>query len=271
MIKETGDFHLAGHRKPKLFYGYIVVGVTFLILVVMFGTFYSFGIFFNPLLAEFGWTRAITSGAFSLCLLLFGFLSIITGRLSDRFGPKIVVTACGFILGLGHLLMSQIGAIWQLYLFYGVMMGIGMSGGFVPLVSTVARWFAKRRGIMTGIVVAGIGVGIMTIPPITSWLIASYGWRTSYIIVGIITLVLLVPVAQFLKRDPGQMARLPYGENGLEEKGLGLQARGFSLKEAVHMSQFWMFFAMMFCFGIFLNIIMVHIVPHATEIGRAHV
>ena len=168
--------------KPQRFYGYIVVVAAFFIMVLMFGIFDTFGVFFKPLLTDFGWTRAVTSGAFSLYWIIQGLLAIVVGRVNDRFGPRVVITFCGFIFGLGYLLMSQVSALWQLYLFYGVMIGTGMSGAFVPLTSTVARWFVKRRSMMTGIVVAGIGIGGLIAPPVANWLISIYDWRypTSY-------------------------------------------------------------------------------------------
>jgi len=267
LIRRAGDLHLAGNRKPKFFYGYVVVVAAFLILVVMWGTSYSFGVFFKPLLTEFGWTRAMTSGAFSLSLILMGLLSIVTGRLNDRFGPRIVTAACGFILGLGYLLMSQISAIWQLYLFYGVIIAVGVSGGFVPLLSTVSKWFVTRRGTMTGIVVSGVGVGTMVMPPLAGWFISTYGWRTSYITIGIIALVLIVLAAQFLRRDPSQIGLAPYGENEVRQESPASEARGFSLTGAIHTSQFWIVCALYFCFGIAELIIMVHIVPHAIDLG----
>lgn len=194
--------------KPKFFYGYIIVGAGFVISLLTVGTYTSFGVFFKPLSSEFGWTRAMTSGAYSLNMILWGSLSIITGRLNDRFGPRIVITACGFIFGAGYLLMSRISALWQFYLFYGVIIAIGLSGCFTPIASTITRWFTKRRGLATGIVISGIGVGTIIIPPLASQLISIYGWRTSYTILGITTLVLLIISAQFLRRDPGQTGQI---------------------------------------------------------------
>lgn len=254
------------NKQPKIFYGYIVVAASFLIYMMVWGTYYTFGIFFKPLLAEFGWTRAMTSGAYSLSLILHGLLGIVAGKLTDRFGPRVVVTACGLLLGSGYLLMSQVSAIWQLYLFYGVIIGIGISGGFVPLVSTVARWFVKRRGTMTGIAVSGLGIGTLVMSPLVNWLISTYGWRNSYMIMGIISLVLIISVAQFLRYGPGQMGQLPYGKNGLEEKRYS-QTTGFSLQGAIHTRQFWMLGAVWLCFGLSLGAIMVHIVPHAIALG----
>jgi len=105
-------------KNQSFFYGYVVVVVAFLIVVVVWGAFYSFGVFLKPLLDEFGWTRAVTSGAFSLSIIMFGALGIITGKLTDRFGARKVVTVSGIILGIGYPLMSLVHTIWQLYLFY---------------------------------------------------------------------------------------------------------------------------------------------------------
>jgi len=254
-------------RRPKFFYGYIVALAAFLILLVNDGAFYSFGVFFKPLLAEFGWTRAAVSGAFSLCLFLIGLLSIGMGKLNDRFGPRLLVTGCGLFLGLGYLLMSQINTIWQLYLFYGVLIAIGESACLVPLLSTVARWFTKRRGLATGIASSGIGVGIMIMPTIANQLIFIHGWRTSYIIIGIIALVLSILGAQFLRRDPGQIGLVPYGENEVKQESLNSEAGGFSLQEAIRTRQLWLLCALSFSYYFCTATIMVHIVIHATGLG----
>jgi MFS family permease len=252
--------------KPKFFYGYIIVLVAFFIMLVMWGAIYSFGIFFKPLLTEFGWTRAETSGAYSLFMVLHGLVYILTGRLNDKFGPRIVLAVSGLFLGLGYLLMSQVSAIWQLYLFYGVVIAMGM-GGTVPLMSTVARWFTRRRGLVTGIVMSGSGLGTMIMPPMASWLISSYGWPVSYLVIGIITLVLVILAAQFLRRDPTQIGQLPYGADKVKGEGLNLEVGGFSLGAAIRTRQFWML-AVMFLFWAFcVQVIMVHIVPHAIDTG----
>lgn len=236
-------------------------------MMAMWGTYYAFGIFFKPVLTEFGWTRAMISGAFSLSSFLAGLVAIVTGRLNDRFGPRLVIATCGFFLGLGYLLMSQISAIWQLYLFYGVIIGIGMSGSLVPLLSTVARWFVRRRAMMTGIVTWGLGIGSVIMPLLARWLISNYGWSNSYIIVGSIALVLIVLAAQFLRRDPGQMELSPYGENEVKAESLNLEASGFSLQEAIHTWQFWILCILQFFFIFCVNTVMVHIAPHAMELG----
>jgi len=252
---------------PQFFYGYIMVVAAFFIMVVIYGAQNAFGIFFKPILTEFGWTRAMTSGAFSLSWIVTGLLAIVMGGLTDRFGPRLVMTLCGFFLGLGYLLMSQIGTAWQLYLFYGVIIGTGMGGVFIPLTSTIARWFVKRRSLVTGIVMSGVGMGILITPLVASRLIVTYDWRSSYLILGSIVLVVVVLAAQLLRRDPTQVGQRPYGENEGEEPGLELGTKAFSLKEAVYTKQFRVVSAMLFCFGFGEFAIIVHIVPHATELG----
>jgi MFS family permease len=253
--------------RPRFLYGYIVVGATLLLMLVMYGVYNSFGVFFEPVLTEFGWTRAITSGGFSLSWIVHGLLGVIMGRLTDRFGPRLVLTICGFLLGLGYLLMSQISAVWQIYLFYGVIIGAGMGGSWVPIVSTVARWFVKRRSMMTGIVMAGVSIGTLITPPVASRLISAYDWRISFIIAGSVVLVVVVLVAQFLRRDPTQVGQRPYGENEVEKQEPVLETYSLSLREAVHTKQFWLTSGIFFGIGFCVYTMMAHIVLHATDLG----
>lgn len=254
-------------KQPRFFYGYTIVLASFLILTISWGAQYSFGVFFKPVLNEFGWTRAVTSGAYALNSVLLGFFGIFTGRLSDRFGPRLVVTVCGFLAGLSYLLMSKVSTVWQMYLFYGVFLSIGVAGFWVPLMSTVARWFVKRRGLTSGIVSSGIGLGVVIIPPLANQLISRYSWRTSYVIIGLTTMALIVIIAQFLRRDPSQKGVLAYGAHAVKTDSPNLQARGFSLRESILTRQFWIISVIFLFFLACLQTVMVHIVPHATDIG----
>ncbi len=249
------------------FYGYLVVGASLLIMSIMWGGYYTFGVFFKPMLNEFGWTRAMTSGAFSLASIVNGLLTVAMGWLTDKSGSRMVVTVCGLFLGLGFMLMSQISDVLHLYLFYGIFVGAGMSGSFIPLTSTVTRWFFKRRGLMTGIVTAGSGIGALIGPPVASRMIPIYGWRMSYVILGGFTLLTVVLSAQLIKRDPKQVGQVPYGEDPIEKRGENPMAAGLSLREAIRAPQFWIFSATGFSYGYCVFAVMVHIVPHAIESG----
>ncbi|MFC1912325.1 MFS transporter [Chloroflexota bacterium] len=252
--------------KPRFFYGYIVVFVAFFLMAIMWGTLQSFGVFLKPLSTELGWTRAMVSAAYSLSFIVFGLITVVAGKLCDRFGPRMLLTICGLLFGSGYLLVSQVGTIWQLYLLYGLPIGIGMSGSMAPLTSTVARWFTKNRGLMIGITVSGIGVGLLVVPPLATFLMINHGWRTTYLLLGIIILALILPLAQFLRRDPSQIGQLPYGDRELQ--GISdLYQKGFSLKEAIHTQQFWIVEIVLFFYALMVGIIMVHIVPHAIGLG----
>ncbi len=120
---------------------------------------------------------------------------------------------------------------------------------------------------MTGILIAGAGLGTMVVPPIANWLIADYGWRTSYVMLGIIASVLIISAAQFLRRDPGQMGQVAYGEDTVKVAGLNLQDRGFSLQQAIHTRQFWIVGALFISHLVGQQAILIHIVPHATDLG----
>jgi MFS family permease len=254
-------------KRPSFFYGYNIAAACFFIQAIGIGTHVAFGVFFKPLLADFGWSRATLSGASSLAMLIAGFLGILVGRLNDRFGPRLMMTVTGFLFGLGLLLMQGLDNIWQLYLFYGVVVGIGLSSIDIIALSTTARWFVRRRGMMTGIVKVGTGAGQLVMPLMSSMLIIAYGWRTSYLIIGALVMVLLIAAGQVLRRDPARLGLLPDGDRESLTASPRPAETGFYLHEALRTRQFWTiclaFLTTMFC----LLIILVHIVPHATDIG----
>jgi MFS family permease len=246
----------------------VIVSSGFLLMCVMWTAFYTFGIFFKPVLNEFGWTRAVTAGAFSLCSVIQGLLAIVMGGLTDRFGPRVVMTLCGLILAAGYLLMSQLSSLWQLYLFYSVILGIGMGGSFAPLLTLTARWFVKRRGMMTGLVVSGTGVGALVGPPLAGILISRYGWRVSYAALGVVVLVVMVLGAQLLRSAPGHVRSGGHDKDG-DEVGQSMHQEGVAFPDAIRSGKFWKVYAMVFCLGFCIFAIMVHIAPHVTDLGFA--
>ena len=256
------------HRStPGFFYGYIIVILGFLCLMVAAGSWDSFGVFVKPLANEFGWTRATVSASYSLSLVVFGVMGVITGGLTDRFGPRLVLTFCGLFLGAGYMLMSQLGTLWQIFLFEGVLIGIGMSGFYAPILGIVARWFVKRRGLMTGVVLAGLGIGQLAAPPIISRIIDAYDWRLSYLCLGITVSAVVVICSQFLKRDPSQMRLAPYGSAEVHAEAAESSVNSYSLKEATRTWQLWIMLLMKFCFGYYMFSFVVHIIPHGTDLG----
>lgn len=227
------------------------------------GTIYTYGVFFDALLKEFGWSRAVTSAAYSLSSFLYGVVSIVTGRLTDKLGPRVVGIVCSILFASGLLLMSRTNSIWQLFLFYGVLVGIGIGGFWAPILSPIARWFTARRGMMMGIVTSGIGIGTLVTVPLISRSIESLGWRWSYVIIGGAVLVLTLAASQFLKRDPHQMGLEPYGSGSVKQEKSTRTSVNFSFQEAIHHPQFWMFCGIYFTYGFYMCTVAVHIVTYA--------
>jgi MFS family permease len=244
-----------------------VVAAAFLIFLGAMGANTAFGVFFKPMLNDFGWTKALTAGAFSLLWIVNGIVGIAMGRFNDRFGSRGVITLSGLLLSSGYVLMSQVSAVWHLYLFYGVIVGTGMSGIWVPVMSTVARSFGDRRGIMTAIVMVGGGTGTLVAPPISNWLISLFAWRTSYAIVGCLVFIFVVLPAQFLRNTRSQVDNVSPGQPEKRHYQPDPGARHFSLKEAIDTRQFWLSSGMVFWFGFSTYVIMVHVVPYMTEMG----
>lgn len=257
-----------GSRSRKgIYYGYIIVLCSFLITTITYGVNYCFGVFFNPISAEFGWNKTETSIAYSISMVFPGFLGILIGRISDSFGPRVTTLLCGVFLASGCFLMSRVNALWQFYLFFGVMMGIGFSGMFAPLVAAVSRWFILRRGAMTSIVAAGIGVGTMVVPQIAYRLLASFGWRISFEYLSLLVVVLIIPSALFLKRDPASIGQLPYGSTREIKENKPAGVRNFSFRESMRTTRFWIVCAIYFSLGYGVQAVMVHVVPYATSLG----
>jgi len=265
-------------KAPNIFYGWIVVAAAFSVTLVAYGVQYSFGIFLKPLAEDLGWTRVLVSGAVSLFMFSRGALAIFTGWATDKYGPRRTVAVGGLFLGLGLLLTSQIGASWQLYLFYGLMVGLGLSVAFAPLVATASRWFVSKRGIAVGIVVAGIGMGTVVMSPLARYLIAAYEWRLSYIIIGLLAWLIVIPAALFLRRSPDEKGLLPLGKAGVTaaEEGDSKVATegdklalggGFSLSRAMRTRAFWVLLTMIIFWSICVQMTMIHIYPHATDLG----
>jgi MFS family permease len=254
----------------KRFHGYNIVAACFVIQGVMIGSMFAYGVFFRELEIEFGWSRATISGASSLAFVIMGALAIVAGRLNDRIGPRVLITISAVCFGVGYALLSRIDAAWELFLFYGVLAGIGYSTHDVVTLSTITRWFVRRRGMMTGIAKVGTGTGQLLVPLAAASLIAVLGWRHAALIMGSVALLLLVVAAQVMRRDPHGMGQHPDGAEISQSGTLGrAREAGLTLAEAFATRQFWTLcivqLTVMFC----LMTVMIHIVPHATDMGVA--
>jgi MFS family permease len=262
------DHLLVKDGNPKFFYGYIIVMVSAFILIIMHGTYNTFGVFFSSLQNEFAASRAVIAGAISLEFFLEGQYANIHGRLTDRFGPRIVIIGAALILGLGYFLMSRIHSLWQLFLVLAIFIGLGNSSGNVSLLSTVTRWFIRRRSLMSSFVKVGTGLGMFTMPVAASWLISSFGWRNAYVVLSIIVMVGILALTPFLKRDPGKMGLEPLGIN--DDKGENARLRSsvqLSPGQVLHTRQFWVACLAYFTAWYVTQSVIVQIVSYAQDQG----
>jgi MFS family permease len=181
----------------------VLVGVVWVTLAFAYGLFFSFSVFFVPLIAEFRWSRGLTAGAMSVSAIVQGLCAPLAGVVADRFGPRPVILGGVVMLASAAMLAATIRAPWQLYLYTGVLSALGLVAvGWVPTSLLLSRWFHANRGRMAGIAFSGMGFGVLVIGPVTQWLIATSSWRTATLLLGLASLLLLVPLVLWGIRDP---------------------------------------------------------------------
>ncbi|MEA3348637.1 MAG: MFS transporter, partial [Pseudomonadota bacterium] len=199
-------------QKPPFYYGWIIVATSFITLGVAFGVWYSFSVFYIAIINDFSWQRATTAGIFSLFTISHYLCAFLTGWLIDRFGPRLVIPAGALWLAASLALLTKAHDIFDFYLVYGILAAIGVSLiGFVPHATFLPRWFVQRRGLALGLAMAGVGVGMLIVPPVMQHLISCHNWRYAYQVLAIIVL-LVIPINLFFqRRDPQQINLRPDG------------------------------------------------------------
>ena len=220
------------------------------------GLLFSVGLLFDVFEEELGWSRTLLSASTSLAVLVMGVLAMLGGRLSDRYGPTVVLGTTGLLYGVGFALLSQVGEPWQLVAIFGIFIGLGLSTHDVVTLSTIARWFDRRRGVMTGVAKVGTATGQMVLPPLTALLMASVGWRDAALAVGAAAAVLLLVAAASMKRPPER--RHPDRSTGVH---------GPELAEVRRSRAFWTLCAAQFLFFPSLMTVPLHIAVHGTDLG----
>ncbi len=242
----------------------VIVAACFSVQAIGVGVYISYGVFFNPLMAEFAWPRAAISGSSAVAFFVSGLVAVYIGRLNDRIGPRIIMSVSALFLGTGCMLMSRMDTIWELYLYFGLVFGIGLSSIDVIALTTIARWFPEKRGLMTGIVKVGTGSGQLIFPLLASFLISGFGWRNAGVILGILALISLLVIAQFLKKEPagpGKTMTPSPGRMILRPDG------NLSFSEASRTFPLWLLCIINLTIVSCLMSILVHIVPHGLDIG----
>ncbi|MGH7210138.1 MAG: MFS transporter, partial [Acetobacteraceae bacterium] len=187
---------------PDSLTGWFAALAAFIAGFVVFGVMYSFGVFFTPMHTEVHATSTATSVFFVVTGMLFYFSGYVTGRLSDRFGPRPIVGAGAFIMGAGLLLTASAGQMWAGYLAYGIGVGIGAGCAYIPTLAVVGGWFTRHRNTALGLAAAGTGCGTLLMPPVAALLIQAHGWRAVYTMFGVGSFVLLLVCAWLVAPPP---------------------------------------------------------------------
>lgn len=166
------------------------------------GAVYIWSVFKGPLMDEFGWTPAATNLTFSISLLVFAVATVVFGRLQDRIGPKYVATIGGLLLGLGLILAGRTTSVGWLYFSFGILGGAGLGAGYVCPLATCVKWFPDKRGLISGLAVAGFGGGALIFTPVAKSLIAGSGVLAAFTYLGIIFGICVILGAQLLVNPP---------------------------------------------------------------------
>ncbi|MBW2675167.1 MAG: MFS transporter [Deltaproteobacteria bacterium] len=268
-------------KQHRFFYGWIIVGLSFVNLGIIFGIWYSFSVFFVAIFQEFGWSRAATAGVFSCFMLVHSASAIVIGSFLDRFGARVVIPVGACIVALGLFASSRIDALWQFYLWYGVLTPVGVCAvGFIAHGIILPKWFDRKRGLAIGIAMAGIGLGMQILVPAAQLVIADFGWRTAYCALAGFILITILPLNILLPRSNHQeMGQNPDGaragegaddrpnESGQPETSLTCPPVIWTVHECLRSKQFWFLFSSFFFTPLAVQGILIHQVAGVVDKG----
>jgi MFS family permease len=239
------------------------LGVIALTLALAYGVWYSYSVLLVALLHEYGWSRSVLAGAFSVFTLVHGAVNPVVGVLCDRLRPFGLMAAGGGALGLALWADSYIASPWQLYLGFGVFTAIAVAAaGWVPALVQVQRDFQDRLGLALGIVSSGVGVGMLLVVPLTQLLIDAYGWRTAFRALAVICVLWIVPSSIFLLRQaPARRPAAPPAAAARKSQSTA------TLAQAMRGEPFWLMLAAFFFGNVCSQTLHVHQVAYLVDQG----
>lgn len=265
-------------KKPLFFYGWVVVGIATVSMILIYGIRHSFAVFFPPILDEFGWSRGSTALMLSLNLLIYGLTAPIAGSLCDRWKPRRLILIGTFVLGLATAGCAFARELWHFYLLFGVLMPVGTACSGTPLLMpTLANWFAKRRGMVIGLAQMGGGLSF-TYGMFVDFIISQVGWRYTYFVIAGILLAVLLPLyLLYYRYRPEDKGLKPYGAE--KEKAVVMldanatiarksAPQGWTLRKALGTYQFWFLIAAQSLYwGLGAYLVLGHQVKFAEDAG----
>jgi MFS family permease len=269
-----------------MFYGWRIVSVVFLTHFISVGlVFYSYGVFFKSLVADFGGSRFGVATGLAVMNLAIAAVSPYLGRLVDRGSIRHIMCGGASLMAIGFLAASRIEALWQFYVIMGTLLALGsVMLGAIPGSTLIANWFSERRGIALGVAGMGISLSGLAMAPVATGLIGSVGWRNTFVVYAAVTLVTVIPAVWWvIVNRPEEMRLIPDdGEVSSDTPGVAEPpppasehtsvvasppAPAWSTREALRNRNFWVI-AIFVGLNFFANgAVLTHIIPHATDIG----
>ena len=263
-------------RQPfglPFYYGWVIVACAFATMAVGVNARTAFSLLYPAILAEFGWSRGETAGAFSMGFLFASLMGPMVGVLLSRHGPRLIMPAGSAMMAGGFAATTLVTEPWMLYLTFGVLvLGGSTILGYIGHSATLPLWFQRRRGLAVGIAFAGVGVGAVTLLPLAADIIATLGWRKACWTIAGIVFFMLAPlnlIAQ--RRRPADLGLLPDGD-AVKTDAAGLrqsveQPDGPTLREALRTAAFW--FLALAAFAMLWNwyAVQVHQTQYLLDVG----
>ncbi len=242
---------------------WFVAGAAVLVQLCL-GSIYAWSVFLTPLMEEFKWSRVEVSLTFTIILVSYALAMIIGGRLQERVGINRVVITGGVLLGLGYALASLVNTLEGLYLTYGLLGGLGVGLGYGGPISACLKWFPDKRGLATGLAVAGFGAGALVFAPLATTLIMGWGWRKAFLTLGISLILIIIFGSRFLTEPPTDWSPENFGPNKTDNMDT---SHNFTWKEMLSTFQFWKLW-LMFSLSTSAGLMIIgHLAPIMTEKG----
>ncbi|HEX2198503.1 MAG TPA: MFS transporter [Burkholderiales bacterium] len=245
------------------------LGVIALTLALAYGIWYAYSVFLVALLADFGWSRSVLAGAFSVFTLVHGGVNPLVGALCARFKPLRVMAGGGVAMALALFADSFIATPVHLYLAFGVLTAVAVAAaGWVPALVYVQREFPERLGLSIGIISSGVGVGMLLVVPLTQLLIDAFGWRTAFRVLGVLAVLWIVPSSILLTRIRGQSPVKQHREKSGSDS-IRSPMHAMTLRQAMRTQPFWLLMAAYFFGNVASQTLHVHQVAYLVDHGLA--
>ena len=274
---------VVSHRIRGLFYGWKLVGLSALVLILVSGPIWNgVGIWVKALELQFGWSRTQLTGAFSLTQLEGSIVGPFMGYLIDRVGPRRMVFIGLTLIGVGFIVFSRTTNLATFYLAYTIIMAGAMSGTWLPLMAVINRWFNRRRGTAMAIANAGEFVGGLLLVPALAWAVTPghLGWSATTLWIGVVFLAVAWPISRFIRLRPEDYGQLPDGDsypnlqeettetgNSLERDTLAENQPDFTARQAIRTRAFWFLTLGHALCAMLIATLTVHLIPLLTDQG----